>query len=98
MKRSHWMLTALGMLLAACAPRSVSAPVTSIPSPASKAEDVQSAPALDATAAPEQETSVPLPDGPLAPTLTNETWLNSDPLSPGDLSGKVVLIDFWTFG
>jgi len=97
-KRSLWMLTALGLLLAACAPRSVSASVTSIPSPASKAEDVQSAPAPDATAAPEQETSVPLPDGPIAPELKNETWLNTEPLSTADLSGNVVLIDFWTFG
>jgi hypothetical protein len=50
--------------------------------------------------APEQETIVPtaLPDGPLAPELTNETWLNSEPLRRADLSGKLVLIDFWTFG
>ena len=25
------------------------------------------------------------------------TWLNSEPLTPADLSGKVVLVDFWTF-
>jgi thiol-disulfide isomerase/thioredoxin len=24
-------------------------------------------------------------------------WLNSSPLSPGDLRGKVVLVDFWTY-
>ena len=39
-----------------------------------------------------------LPDGPRAPELTNETWLNSDRLTSADLRGKVVLIDFWTFG
>lgn len=25
-------------------------------------------------------------------------WLNSDPLTPSDLKGKVVLVQFWTFG
>ena len=50
--------------------------------------------------APERESTVPksLPDGPLAPELTNEIWLNSERLTSADLRGKVVLIDFWTFG
>ena len=34
-----------------------------------------------------------------APELTNAVWLNIDkPLRFADLRGKVVLIDFWTFG
>ena len=33
-----------------------------------------------------------------APTITNETWLNSAPLHESDLKGKVVLVEFWTFG
>ena len=50
--------------------------------------------------APERESTVQtsLPDGPLAPELTNATWLNSERLTSADLRGKVVLIDFWTFG
>jgi hypothetical protein len=50
--------------------------------------------------APERESRVPtsLPDGPLAPELTNQTWLNSERLTSADLRGRVVLIDFWTFG
>lgn len=33
-----------------------------------------------------------------APDITNETWLNSAPLYLGDLKGKVVMVEFWTFG
>ena len=36
-----------------------------------------------------------------APEFThanNQDWINSTPLSIKDLEGKVVLIDFWTFG
>jgi hypothetical protein len=82
MKRSSWIATLLSVALSACAP---AAPLTQ---------------RLATTAAPEQENAVPtpLPGGPLAPELKNETWLNSEPLTTADLRGKVVLIDFWTFG
>ncbi len=33
-----------------------------------------------------------------APELNNEIWLNSDPLKLAHLHGKVVLLEFWTFG
>ncbi len=33
-----------------------------------------------------------------APDITNEAWLNSAPLHLGDLKGKVVMVEFWTFG
>ena len=38
-----------------------------------------------------------LPVGPKAPTLEAEGWLNSAPLRPADLAGKVVVYDFWTY-
>ena len=33
-----------------------------------------------------------------APEIENETWLNSEPLRLADLRGKVVMVEFWTFG
>ena len=32
------------------------------------------------------------------PELTNEVWLNADPTKLADLHGKVVLVEFWTYG
>ncbi|MCB9099212.1 MAG: redoxin domain-containing protein [Anaerolineales bacterium] len=32
------------------------------------------------------------------PELNNEVWLNSEPLKLADLHGKVVIVEFWTFG
>jgi len=39
-----------------------------------------------------------LPDLGEAPELTNQTWVNSEPLRLSALRGKVVLLNFWTFG
>src|SRR5262245_58735873 len=33
-----------------------------------------------------------------APDITNPIWLNSRQLHPSDLKGKVVMVEFWTFG
>lgn len=33
-----------------------------------------------------------------APDITNDTWLNGAPLHLSDLRGKVVMVEFWTFG
>jgi len=38
-----------------------------------------------------------VPVGAAAPEISGETWLNSPPLRLADLSGKVVLVEFWTF-
>lgn len=33
-----------------------------------------------------------------APSISTETWLNSKGLTLSDLKGKVVMVEFWTFG
>lgn len=33
-----------------------------------------------------------------APDITSATWLNSSPLHLAELKGKVVMVEFWTFG
>ncbi len=33
-----------------------------------------------------------------APEIANDTWINSEPLRLTQLRGKVVLVEFWTFG
>lgn len=48
---------------------------------------------------PEQETLLAsLKSQGLAPELENEVWLNSAPLKLEDLRGKVVIVEFWTYG
>ena len=42
--------------------------------------------------------AVPLPIEGMMPSLSGATaWLNSPPLSPESLRGKVVVVDFWTY-
>lgn len=33
-----------------------------------------------------------------APEISGQSWLNSKPLTLAELKGKVVLLEFWTFG
>lgn len=36
--------------------------------------------------------------GNTAPEITGEHWLNSPPLTMAGLRGRVVLLEFWTYG
>jgi len=50
-------------------------------------------------AAPDAIAKAPRPSGPIAPDFTGGgAWVNSQPLKLADLKGKVVLVDFWTYG
>jgi hypothetical protein len=41
---------------------------------------------------------VALMTGQPAPEITGSPWINSPPLTLAALRGRVVLIDFWTYG
>ena len=36
--------------------------------------------------------------GQAAPEITGGPWINSEPLTLGALRGRVVLVEFWTYG
>ena len=36
--------------------------------------------------------------GDAAPEITGERWINSPPLSMAGLRGRVVFVEFWTYG
>ena len=36
--------------------------------------------------------------GQTAPDITGGPWINSDPLTLAGLRGRVVLVEFWTYG
>ena len=36
--------------------------------------------------------------GAAAPDVAGERWINSEPLTTASLRGRVVLVEFWTFG
>jgi hypothetical protein len=42
--------------------------------------------------------TIPLPDGPIAPLIQSSQWINTKPLVWSSLRGKVVMVEFWTYG
>jgi hypothetical protein len=80
----------LGFGLAACASRSIPLETTPIQSDNGSTNQSTEVPTLPATL---------LPDMGPAPDFDNEIWLNTDQ-SPdlATLRGRVVLVEFWTFG
>ncbi|MDT7605403.1 MAG: hypothetical protein QOF61_3400 [Acidobacteriota bacterium] len=45
-----------------------------------------------------RDTVLDAKDAPQAPAFAAGTWINSDPLKLESLRGRVVVVDFWTFG
>ena len=46
----------------------------------------------------EESAAVGAKVGQAAPEITGERWINSEPLSLAKLRGRVVFVEFWTFG
>jgi hypothetical protein len=42
--------------------------------------------------------AIALREGEAAPEITGGPWINSEPLSLQKLRGRVVVVEFWTFG
>ncbi len=64
--------------------------------PATSGEPAQAQPSMTMMAA--RNAQAPLPVEGELPSLDGAVaWLNSPPLTPKDLKGKVVLVDFWTY-
>ncbi len=73
-------------------------------SPAEENSSVKDTPTIEKataepTKAPEQPSAAEfLPVIGPAPSWQNDVWINSEALPLEDLRGKVVLLEFWTFG
>ena len=111
-RRTMLSILALGAL-GACAraePGAVAqpAPDATAPAPQPSAGLPTSAPASSSAPVVARPTAMPAPTATLAPTalpanpapelIGGGDWLNSEPLSLAELRGKVVAVDFWTYG
>ncbi len=97
--RAIFTIVLVMVLLAACKPGLPMSPAASaatqiVPEAGSSLKQAAVGAIPAKTAAPEVTS---LPTGPHAPQINNTVWLNTKPLTPDQLDGKVVLIDFWTF-
>jgi hypothetical protein len=101
-----WLISACSSGSTLLSSQSAQAPPTLEPRPA--AESVSSTPQtlptdgatpLPMLPSPEQSRLLnSLKNQGTAPELLSQVWLNSEPLRLADLRGKVVVVDFWTFG
>ena len=108
-----FLLLVCGVLLVACASVELeevsSAELTSLstdPPAATQSPTPTLAPVVNTstTDPPPPTATIPNPAAHLpilgaAPNITNDTWLNTgDPLTLEGMRGKVILLEFWTFG
>ena len=87
------------LLLAAC---STSEPDDMAEAPAQATEVVEQSGEVEETPVLPTPTEVAMPELPdlgAAPEIVNQTWLNTDePVTIASQRGKVILLEFWTFG
>lgn len=102
-----WTWPVTGLLLAGC----VFPPPTPAAAPPLSPQANSAVPVLIPTNTPPSEISATtaltpaqqqllagLPALGAAPELQNTIWFNSDPLQLATLRGKVVMVEFWTYG
>lgn len=93
------VLCLLGLGVAACSAGGDTADI--IPGPTSSSDGVQvfSSGIVTPNPTPTLIPATIIPDFGVAPEINNEVWLNTETALPlASLKGKVVLVEFWTFG
>jgi hypothetical protein len=94
MNTRHWIVSLT--TLAAATLVGCGAASQEQPEPAPPDQETEADPS---TAAPTEPPAAPTENYGPAPEITNDVWLNTDaPIRLADQRGKVVLIEFWTFG
>src|SRR4051794_40275491 len=89
------------ILLASCTREVSSEPgvIARAPQSAPEAADSEPVLAADETASPsDQDKLIPVGKAVAGKAIAEGKWINSEPLTLEGLRGRVVLIDFWTFG
>jgi hypothetical protein len=66
--------------------------------PTNTPPSASASPADSALTPAQQELLAGLPALGAAPELQNDVWFNSEPLQLSALRGKVVMVEFWTYG
>jgi len=105
-KSAAWLAFGLGLVACASAANPVDeagsqsgVPTVSPTSSTVETEQVPPTQSAPTQPAPTSSPVVTLPDLGPAPDINNEVWLNTEqPLNLAALRGKVVLVEFWTFG
>ena len=98
MKWIRFWIAGLMIILVAC--------TTAVPSPNTTVANATITPtagtavlANEEPATDEEPAMADLPDLGIAPEIRNERWVNADaPVTLAASQGKVVLLEFWTFG
>ncbi len=77
-----------------------SAPEPSTPTPEPSTPTSEPSTPIPEPPSPSAVPPSPTPAGPLAPDVFDQAgpWINSEPLTLADLRGRVVLVNFWTYG
>ena len=90
------VFTLLILILAACTTSNQSTQAEPTAASSSGVQVIASGTVVPPTRKPIQ---VDLPDMGAAPEILNDTWVNTDvPVTLESVQGKVVLLEFWTFG